>query len=76
MQRQEAEDILSGFCGRFFHRAKAEAAASDPEPDEPMEIDAETEAAGLAWWKRHNQPITKEWMDGWSTSAPSRSGIE
>ena len=63
MQRQEAEEALSGYYGRFCARARQEAAASTaPEPDEPMEVDPKTEAAEREWWRRHNQPITREWM--------------
>ena len=61
--RREAEAELARAYGYQINRARQEAAASTaPEPDEPMEVDPETEAAEREWWRRHNQPITREWM--------------
>lgn len=60
LQRQEADEALAAYYGRHINRAHDEAEASTaPEPDEPMEIDEVTLAAGRAWWAQHCQPISE-----------------
>lgn len=63
LQRQEANEALDAYYSRHINRARDEAAASTaPEPDEPVEVDEATRAAGRAWWAQHCQPITDEWL--------------